>query len=305
VTHSRLKLVVISILLVTSGLVGCRTGGSDVKDLDYIRPLDQAPRSHPQNLTLVENLTWPSEDVIRTRENVRWEGDKIVGPEGEIKMKDYWDAYAGTFATWTSNLNLIAENCAQLVKNDAGARLVMVHAAPCPADGLLPPTSLRFYLTVDQMDSYEVKRGFDDFVSWPLFYRGYRVGSLHHSKLAGTMQHHLGELCQSRGAGDGQLRDDTATEVICSLTIMGNKLLRLSIKGNRSGSPTPLRLTGWRFSSIDNTGDIVPRGCIEETAPGTACTMHGDAMSDGCSRAGLELIRCRACERLCEAPFKP
>ena len=288
-------------------LSGCRTGAGDasVKDLDYIRPLGEAPERVPQGLTLIANMTWPSEEQIRSRENVRWEDDKVVGPEGPIEMKDYWDFYAGTFSIWTSHLNLAGENCAQLVKNAAGSRIVMVHAEVCPDSGLLAATSLRFHLVVDEEESYDAKRGFDDFVAWPLFHRGYRVGSLHHSKLGGSMVYHIGELCQSRGAGDGNLRDESSTEVVCNLTIMGNKLLRIGINGNRSGSPAPLRLTGYRFADRDNTGAIEQRGCIEETASGFACTMHGDAMSDGCYNAGLDLIPCRACERLCEAAFVP
>ena len=64
---------ILSIVAVTILLSGCRTGAgnAEVKDLDYIRPFGEAPERIPQGLTLIANMAWPSEEQIRSRENVR------------------------------------------------------------------------------------------------------------------------------------------------------------------------------------------------------------------------------------------
>lgn len=269
---------------------------------------EQAPWNQPNNLSFEENLSWLTREQSTAALGFTYEDGRAMGPDGEISpgdLKNFFYTYytVSDYAPW-QNLN-----CVQLVRNSAGGRFLMFHNQPCTGEEqLLDSKSLRFYLIVDE-NEYDLKKGFNDFEARSIFYKGFRVGSLAKGRVDGKLKHFLGDLCQSEGAGNPRnfngLSDDASPSAVCSALIApGHRVSDLMIRSNRSGSVRPLRLTGFSFSKKeDPTSPVEMSSCIEETVPGMACAAIGSAMSDRCSGAGLRLINCRNCQRICDGRF--
>jgi len=296
----RITLCFMALILVSA----CRTttDSGDTKGTDYILEVGQAPSVYPTQLAFVRNLSMIGRDEVMPTDQVRFEGNDVFGIDDvEITQKDYWNSYFPSFplkydVAW-------GEHCAQLVKNVAGTQIVMFHLASCPTEEvLLPATSLRFYLLVGTEFEKDIRKGLNDFVSWPLHFRGYRVGSMHKKVKDSKEMYYIGDLCDSRGGGEWGSPDEDASDTICDVQLMGKKVIGVKMKENRSGTPVALTKSGYFYPGDDAT-TLTPTSCIQETARNVACTAHADRMSSGCTSVGLQLIDCRGCLRVCEGQF--
>ncbi|MCX6116718.1 MAG: hypothetical protein NT027_04195 [Proteobacteria bacterium] len=303
VTH----LFIIAAIALTSG---CRTAqtGSTSKDVEVIRPVGEDPDQIPNGLTLVANLDWLTTSDLSNLKHTTLENGRDMGPKGEISLKDFNNFYRSYWLK-TDSQRFDLGNCLQLAKSKENNLIVLVHAAPCEStDKLMSAKTLRFHLIVDDFDARNVQFGFGGFKSFLLRFKGYHVGAIHSVESNGKVSWYLGDLCSSPGAGrpfdSERIIDDSSPAQVCNITLLGQQILDLNIRGSRSDLVNPVKLKGFAFEDPTNGGkQKVESICFEETAQGIACHPIGTELTDACLGLGLKLLPCRGCETVCEGRF--